>query len=87
MRKEIIRKNQDTAKTERDRKAEDALRIQENREANEGAKRDLRNAMFQTRYADEEKVKLMSAPNKSEAAALVGITLPPTSAVSPYRLM
>jgi len=84
-RKDIIKRNGEHAGAERERKVEDAMKIAEMREGTVNQKRELRDAMYTSRYADAEKTKLMSQPLQ-EAAAITGLTLQPPSASPQYRL-
>lgn len=85
-RKEIIKRNQEVAGEERERKVKDAMEATEKKEQIEAAKRAVRDSMYTARYADPNKAKVM-AQSLAEAAALTGvssqITPPPPS---PYRL-
>ena len=86
MRKEIIKRNADTAAAERERKVQDAMRIMEKKEEREAANRALRDAMYTSRYADSNKTALMSQPLE-EAANATGVSmLLPPAGPSPYRL-
>jgi len=84
-RKDIIKKNCEYAGAERERKVEDAMKITEKREEKERANRELRDAMYTSRFADPDKAKLMSQPLQ-EAAAIAGVTVGQLP-VSPYRTL
>jgi hypothetical protein len=63
------------------------MKITANKEAKEAANREVRDALFSSRYAEEEKVKLMSTPDLGEAAKLIGMSLPaPSMEGAAYRL-
>ena len=83
-RKDIIKKNNESAAQERERKVEDQMKITEVREAKEAANRSLRDSMYTSRYAEPEKAKLMSQP-LAEAAAVAGINLA-IPGPSPYKM-
>ena len=83
-RKEVIKTKSTMAGAERERKVEDAMKITEKREERERANRELRNAMYTSRFADPEKAKLLSQP-RAEAAQIAGVTIAPLP-VTPYRL-
>ena len=83
-RKEVIKTKSTMAGAERERKVEDAMKITEKREERERANRELRDAMYTSRFADPEKAKLLSQP-RAEAAQIAGVTIAPLP-VTPYRL-
>ena len=83
-RKDIIKKNNEAAAAERERKLEDAMKITEKKEERETANRALRDSMYTSRYAEPDKAKLMSQPIP-EAAMMAGITLA-TPGPSPYKM-
>ena len=61
------------------------MKITEKREEKERANRELRDAMYTSRFADPDKAKLMSQPLQ-EAAAIAGVTVGQLP-VSPYRTL
>ena len=60
------------------------MKIAEGRERVENQNRELRDAVYTSRYCDPEKAKLMSQPLQ-EAAAIAGVSIPVMDATA-YRL-
>ena len=86
MRTQIIKRNTELAAEERARKLEDAMKITEKKEEKEAANRALRDAMYTSRYAEPQKVKMMTQPIE-EAALAIGLKVDAvTASPSPYRI-